>query len=107
LHTSRLPGCLEANMRLSSLLLVVAALGFSACTDDTTTTTHTNALTGASCTPDEVTYMDRGQRSGEIPLDCTGETTDIDHPTYCCRFPQAGCDADGCCDSDLVEPGID
>ena len=96
-------------MRLTSLLFVLTtALGFGACTDSTpAVTTHTNAITGAACVPDDSTYVDRALLTRETAIDCTGETTDVDHPNYCCKVPQPGCDADGCCDSDLVEPGID
>lgn len=94
-------------MRLPSLLLF-AALGFGACTDSQPTiTSHTNAITGAACVPDEASYVDRALRTRTTALDCTGETTDIDHPEYCCEFPQPGCDASGCCDADIVEPAID
>jgi hypothetical protein len=92
-------------MRLPSLFLLAATLSFTACSDETPSTgSHVNAVTGAACTPDESTYVDRALRTRTTELDCTGETTDIDHPDYCCDFPQPGCDADGCCDSDLVEP---
>ena len=95
-------------MRLPTLLLLAAALGFGACTDETPAITqHTNALTGAACVPDPGSYMDRALLTRTTDIDCTGESTDIDHPDYCCRFPQPGCDADGCCDADLVEPDID
>lgn len=95
-------------MRLPTLLLLAAALGFGACTDGPPTITeHTNALTGGACVPDPETYMDRSLRTRTDELDCTGETTDVDHPNFCCNFPQPGCDADGCCDADIVEPDID
>jgi hypothetical protein len=110
LHRWRSPGCLEPTlMRLPSLLLFTA-LSFTACADDPPPITgaHVNALTGAACVPDEATYVDRALRTRTTQLDCTAETTDIDHPEYCCEFPQPGCDGDGCCDADMVEPpGID
>ncbi len=94
-------------MRLLSALTLLLALSFGApaCTDSRPEVdSHTNALTGAACVPDVETYMDRRLRTRVTPIDCTGETTDIDHPEWCCKFPQPGCDANGCCDDDLVEP---
>jgi hypothetical protein len=89
--------------------LLAAALGFGACADTPSVTTHTNALTGGACVPDEDTYVDRALLTRETDIDCTeqGDTTDVDHPDWCCKFPQPGCDADGCCDEDLVKPPDD
>jgi hypothetical protein len=94
-------------MRLLSRLSILIALTFnlSACTDsEPVVDSHVNALTGAACVPDAETYMDRNLRTRVTPIDCTGTTTDIDHPNWCCKFPQPGCDANGCCDEDIVEP---
>jgi hypothetical protein len=94
-------------MRLIPRLGLLLALGFAApaCTDpEPTVETHVNALTGAACVPDVDSYMDRRLRTRTTPIDCTGETTDIDHPNWCCKFPQPGCDSNACCDSDIVEP---
>jgi hypothetical protein len=94
-------------MRLFTRLTLLLALSFSttACTDpELTVDTHVNALTGAACVPDVDSYMDRRLRTRTTPIDCTGETTDIDHPNWCCKFPQPGCDANACCDQDIVEP---
>ncbi len=94
-------------MRLPTLLPFFLALGFAApaCTDaEPEVNEYIHAMTGAACVPDATTYMDLRLRTRTTTLDCVGETTDIDHPDYCCRFPQPGCDAQGCCDSDIVEP---
>lgn len=91
--------------RLSVLLAL--ALTVTACTDNNdepVVDSHISALTGAACVPNPETYMDRTLRVRTTPIDCTGHTTDIDHPDWCCKFPQPGCDADGCCDEDIVEP---
>jgi len=94
-------------MRLLALLSALAiTLTFAAsCTEpEPTVETHVNALTGAACVPDAATYMDRRLRTRVTPIDCVGETTDIDHPNWGCKFPQPGCDANACCDEDIVEP---
>jgi hypothetical protein len=94
-------------MRLLSRLTLLLALVVttSSCTDpEPTVDSHVNALTGVACVPDADTYMDRRLRTRTTPIDCVGETTDIDHPNWCCKFPQPGCDANACCDEDIVEP---
>ena len=57
---------------------------------------------------DRVSYQPRVAASQAEPLDCIGKHIEAklhpdDVPT-CCQFPQPGCDANGCCDADLVEP---
>jgi hypothetical protein len=92
--------------RFSLLLVLPLAFTVTACADndEPVVDSHINALTGAACVPNPETYMDRTLRVRTTPIDCTGHTTDIDHPDWCCKFPQPGCDADGCCDEDIVEP---
>jgi hypothetical protein len=115
---------------LGHLLATVAfaALGLGGCTADNTSS-YVNALTGAVCTP-APTYMpkphghshagDHGggaQCQGTGPgdncddlhsgkIDCigdgnSGQGDDRKHP---CTFPQPGCDDQGCCDGDMVDP---
>lgn len=93
-------------MRLLTRIAVLASttLAFACTEPEPTVDTYVNALTGAACVPDTATYMSRQLRTRVTPIDCVGETTDIDHPNWCCKFPQPGCDANACCDEDIVEP---
>ena len=93
------------HLAAAALLALTIAFTAPACTEpEPTVDTWVNAVTGAACVPDAETYMDRQLRTRVTPIDCMGETTDIDHPNWCCKFPQPGCDANACCDSDIVEP---
>jgi hypothetical protein len=115
-------------MRSSSIrnfvtAVAFAALGFTGCAAENVST-HINALTGEECTPD-ATYMPRPHGNGHGgeqcqgtgpgdncddlhsgKIDCigdgnSGQGDDRKHP---CDFPQPGCDANGCCDGEIVEP---
>ena len=107
----------------------LAALGLAGCTSQEPVGTYVNALTGAICVP-SASYEPRGSgvahgngqgggntcqgtgpgdncddlHSGKI--DCigdgnSGQGDDRKHP---CEFPQPGCDDQGCCDGDMVDP---
>ncbi len=88
--------------------------------------THVNALSGQTCEPDS-SYMPRAHTSngngggdqcqGTGPgdncddlhsgkIDCIGDgnSGQGDDKKHNCMFPQPGCDENGCCDDDIVEP---
>ena len=103
-------------MRTTLLLSLVAALGLAACTDGEPSTSATdgqylNALTGAPCNLDRVSYKARSTFGATtVALNCIGKQLhqpgEGDHPEgdTCCEFPQPGCDANACCEADMVEP---
>jgi hypothetical protein len=117
----------DSSIRHLLIAVALAALGLAGCTAEEPTGTHVNALTGAICTPTD-SYMPRpnshanangggAQCQGTGPgdncddlhsgkIDCigdgnSGQGDDRKHP---CTFPQPGCDAEGCCDGDMVDP---
>ncbi|MBS1119394.1 MAG: hypothetical protein H6Q90_1622 [Deltaproteobacteria bacterium] len=93
---------------------------------------HVSALTGKTCEPDG-TYQPQaphgnggngnggnGQCQGTSngdncddlhsgKIDCIGDgnSGQGDDKKHNCMFPQPGCDENGCCDDDLVDPPID
>jgi len=100
--------------------LFVAAIGCG-----TETGTHVNALTGQSCEPNG-SYMPKqgpphndkcqGTSNGDNcddlssgKIDCIGDgnSGQGDDKKHNCQFPQPGCDDQGCCDGDLVDPPPD
>ncbi len=104
-------------MRTQLLFSLLATFGLAACADSTSS--YRNALTGESCEPDVSTYLPRepppqcqGTSNGDNcddlhsgKIDCigdgnSGQGDDRKHPC----FPQPGCDDQGCCDDDLVDP---
>ena len=116
----------NASIRTFLAAVALATLGFAGCSSEEPTGTHINALTGAVCEPN-ATYLPRphaqgggdggAQCQGTGPgdncddlhsgkIDCirdgnSGQGDDRKHP---CTFPQPGCDANGCCDGDMVDP---
>jgi len=104
-----------------------ATLGLTGCGASEPTSSYVNALTGAACTPTD-SYMPRpnshanehatgAQCQGTGPgdncddlhsgkIDCIGDgnSGQGDDRNHECTFPQPGCDADGCCDGDMVDP---
>jgi hypothetical protein len=110
---------------ISAMLL---SLAVTACAADSPTGTHVNALTGEECTPN-AKYIPRdkpadaqdgpkndkcqGTTNGDNcddlssgKIDCIGDgnSGQGDDKKHNCQFPQPGCDDQGCCDGDMVEP---
>jgi hypothetical protein len=100
-----------------STLFAIGALT-AACAPQTSE--HVNALSGEACEPDPTTYIAReapahcqGTSNGDNcddlhsgKIDCIGDgnSGQGDDKKHDCEFPQPGCDEDGCCDEDLVDP---
>src|SRR5687768_4402944 len=104
----------------------LATLGLTGCSSEKVSS-HVNAVTGAECAPDG-SYLPRPERgngngrggercegtgpgdncddlhSGKIDCIGDGNSGQGDDRRHNCEFPQPGCDANGCCDDDIVEP---
>lgn len=78
------------------------SFGAIACGGEPPLRAHVNALTGETCEPDD-SYVPRDPDRPEPRVDCSGHD-DVEPPPggFCCEFPQPGCDANGCCDDDIV-----
>ena len=99
----------------------LVSLAVSACAEPPRGT-YVNALTGEECTPDSRSYVPRaaggndqcqGTSNGDNcddlhsgKIDCIGDgnSGQGDDKKHNCDFPQPGCDEDGCCDGDIVDP---
>jgi hypothetical protein len=104
-------------------LLFAAAIAVSAIACGTDLSTHVNALTGERCEPDG-SYQPKPKKAPTNPkcqgtsngdncddlssgkIDCIGDgnSGQGDDKKHNCEFPQPGCDENGCCDDDIVEP---
>lgn len=85
-------------------------------------TTHVNAYSLEVCTPDG-SYMPKAKKktndkcqgtsngdncddlsSGKVDCIGDGNSGQGDDKKHNCMFPQPGCDENGCCDEDVVDP---
>jgi len=107
-------------MKSKLFVSLFCALGFAACAPNSGS--YINALTGEECTPDSQSYIPRkahdpGQCQGTSngdncddlhsgKIDCIGDgnSGQGDDKKHNCEFPQPGCDENGCCDDDMVDP---
>ena len=109
------------------LFLVLSCLVFaSACNG--ASVTHVNAYTLEECQPNAGSFMPKAKQgngpqndrcqgtsngdncddlsSGKVDCIGDGNSGQGDDKKHNCAFPQPGCDADGCCEDDVVDdPG--
>ena len=106
--------------RLFASFSLFCALGLAAACSSSGERTHVNALTGEECEPDSTSYIPReapahcqGTSNGDNcddlhsgKIDCIGDgnSGQGDDKKHNCEFPQPGCDENGCCDDDIVDP---
>ena len=108
----------------SNLLLAMWFAAAIGCGTDTSS--HVNALTGETCEPntsytphpqsgphnDKCQGTSNGDNCDDLSsgkIDCIGDgnSGQGDDKKHNCQFPQPGCDDQGCCDGDLVDPPPD
>lgn len=113
-------------MRTLLFTIAISMLGLGCGTG----TEHVNALTGEVCVPDssyipraKPAHANNGQghecqgtsngdncddlSSGKIDCIGDGNSGQGDDKKHNCEFPQPGCDENGCCDEDMVDPQPD
>jgi hypothetical protein len=103
-------------------ILFAAVLALGACGSETGT--YINALNGQACDPngsyqpkppkkpatnDKCQGTSVGDNCDDLSsgkIDCIGDgnSGQGDDKKHNCQFPQPGCDENGCCDEDLVDP---
>lgn len=107
-------------------ILLAAVITLGACATDIDTAPESgkyiNALTGETCTPDGTYLLGPGNGNGNGnrcqgtgngdncddlasgQIDCIGDgnSGQGDDKKHECEFPQPGCDANACCDHDIV-----
>lgn len=102
-------------------LLLVLSLSLFASAACNTPTEHVSAYTLEACEPDASSYMAKAKKNDKCQgtsngdncddlssgkIDCIGDgnSGQGDDKKHNCVFPQPGCDANGCCDEDVVTP---